>query len=84
MFEALTGGCYCGSLRYEVSGELSETVVCHCPDCRRAVGAQSVAWIFVLKEDFAIKAGSLASCTLRPGIERFFCGSCGTSIAWES
>ncbi|NNL84032.1 MAG: GFA family protein [Myxococcales bacterium] len=84
MFEPLHGRCYCGKLRFEVTSEPLETVVCHCPDCRRAIGAQSVAWISVPKTSFDITDGQLKSFSLRAGIERFFCGDCGTSIAWES
>lgn len=84
MFEPLHGRCYCGKLRFEVTSEPLETVVCHCPDCRRAIGAQSVAWISVPKTSFNITDGQLKSFSLRAGIERFFCGDCGTSIAWES
>lgn len=84
MFEPLQGHCYCGELRFEVTAKPSEVVVCHCPDCRRAIGAQSVAWIFVPKTSFAVTSGELSSFSPRAGIERFFCGSCGTSIAWQS
>ena len=84
MFEPLRGRCYCGKLRYEVTSEPSETVVCHCPDCRRAIGAQSVAWFFVPRASFTVTDGELKSFSAKEGIERFFCGECGTSIAWES
>ncbi len=84
MFEPLSGRCYCDKIRFEVTSEPLETVVCHCPDCRRAIGAQSVAWIFVATDRFRVVDGELASVSIRPGIERLFCGACGTSIAWVS
>jgi hypothetical protein len=40
----LTGGCYCGAVRYETDGEPFHETICHCADCRRIVGAASVAW----------------------------------------
>ena len=33
-----TGGCLCGSVRYEVTGPLRDVVECHCAMCRRTHG----------------------------------------------
>ena len=33
------GGCVCGSLRYEVSGEPERIIVCHCHFCQRRTGS---------------------------------------------
>jgi hypothetical protein len=32
---ALSGGCQCGAVRYEVTAALSAIYVCHCRECRR-------------------------------------------------
>jgi hypothetical protein len=37
-----TGGCLCGSIRYEISGEPVFTLRCHCRDCQRQSGAAHV------------------------------------------
>jgi len=29
------GGCQCGAIRYELSGEGLELYVCHCKECRK-------------------------------------------------
>jgi hypothetical protein len=29
----LTGGCFCRNVRYEVSGEIIDSTICHCADC---------------------------------------------------
>jgi hypothetical protein len=34
-----TGGCLCGSLRYEAEGEPLYTGHCYCADCRKASGS---------------------------------------------
>ncbi|MBI4696067.1 MAG: GFA family protein [Gammaproteobacteria bacterium] len=72
----------CGAIRYEVLAAPEKALVCHCPDCRRATGAQSVAWIFLPIEDFRVTRGELACYVSSPGVTRSFCGTCGTSISW--
>ena len=77
-----TGGCFCGAIRYEISGTPEQVVVCHCPDCRRAAGAQSVAWLIVAMEQFRISKGSLTSYNSSRGVTRTFCSTCGTTLTW--
>ena len=49
-----TGGCCCGAIRYVITGTPEHALVCHCPDCRRAAGAHSVAWLILPKDNFKI------------------------------
>ena len=79
---ATTGGCSCGVIRYAISGPPDQILVCHCPDCRRAVGAQSVAWIFLSIENFSVTQGTLTAYNSSRGVTRSFCGKCGTTISW--
>jgi hypothetical protein len=79
---ALEGGCYCGEVRYRLSKEPRSSVVCHCADCRRASGAQSVAWVTVPVEAFEWTAGEPARFASSPPVERTFCGRCGTSLTY--
>ena len=37
--EPYTGGCLCGAVRYEASGEPSLMGHCYCADCRKASGS---------------------------------------------
>ena len=44
MSEAYTGGCACGAIRYEISGEPLVMNDCQCRDCQRKSGTgQSAA-----------------------------------------
>ncbi|MEM7018927.1 MAG: GFA family protein [Pseudomonadota bacterium] len=72
----------CGSIRYVITDKPDQTLVCHCPDCRRAAGAQSVAWVFLPTEKFQVTHGILATYSSSPGVTRAFCGKCGTTISW--
>jgi len=78
----LTGGCYCGECRYEAAEPFHETI-CHCADCRRIVGAASVAWFTVPRATFRWTAGSPVSFRSSARAIRWFCGTCGTSLSFE-
>ncbi len=77
-----TGGCSCGGVRYEFIGGPEQIVVCHCPDCRRAVGAQSVAYVFLSLEKFRLTKGTPKTHNPSPKVTRSFCGNCGTTLSW--
>jgi hypothetical protein len=77
------GGCRCGAIRFVISGEPNRVVVCHCGDCRRSVGAQSVAWLVLPLASYAISSGSPATHVSSPEVVRTFCGSCGTSLTYS-
>ena len=80
--EPAHGGCLCGAIRYSIVGEPEQALICHCPDCRRATGAQSVAWIFVRQEQFALRYGRPQSFNSSPAVTRTFFGTCGTTLTW--
>lgn len=77
----LAGGCMYGAVRYEAEGPPDTVVVCHCPDCRHASGAQSLAWFFVSRERFRYTRGLPAMYPSPEGVERRFCGTCGTTLS---
>lgn len=78
----ITGGCYCGQVRYRTSQEPIYQVNCHCANCRRAAGAQSVAWITVRLSDFEFEKGTPRRYRTDTGAWRTFCDLCGTSLTY--
>jgi hypothetical protein len=42
--EKVNGGCMCGAIRYEATGQPTLVAYCHCTDCRGYTGAPVVAW----------------------------------------
>jgi hypothetical protein len=78
------GGCDCGNIRYEASGEPVRTQICHCDDCRRSGGSAFATNVFVNAEDFRLIKGEPceyfwnANSGNRRG--RAFCRDCGSSL----
>ena len=80
----ITGGCYCGAVRFKAVSAPFSQANCHCDNCRRAVGAQAVAWITVKRSDFAYEKGEPKRYRTETSAWRTFCGSCGSSLTYES
>ena len=80
----LTGGCLCGTVRYEAKGVAFNSTICHCSMCRRAGGAPMVAWFSVKRDDWRIIAGEPARYASSDHATRSFCPRCGTPLAFQS
>jgi hypothetical protein len=80
----LTGGCCCGAIRYEASGQPYHATLCHCTTCRRASGAPVVAWFSVRESAFRIVAGQPASFASSEHGRRRFCPRCGTQLTFRT
>ena len=80
----ILGGCMCGAVRYRGNEPPRISTVCHCEDCRRGAGAQSVAWVTFPAESFTFVQGQPETFRSSPPVERTFCGRCGTSLTYWS
>ena len=76
-----TGGCHCGSLRYQFDAPLADIAHCHCSICRRTTGGTVVTWITVPMTAFRWLAGSPAAYDSGPTCVRYFCNNCGANLA---
>lgn len=74
------GRCLCGNIRIRISAGFQLTEFCHCQTCRRATGAPVMAWAAVPRNGIEIDGDSLSRFESSPGVERAFCGRCGTSL----
>src|SRR5262245_59680362 len=78
-----TGGCFCGAVRYEVSGPLTGVTYCHCSKCRRwhgHVGAYTAADRDACR---LTEARGLKWHVVSPGVTRGFCAECGSSVLYD-
>ena len=80
--ESHEGGCLCGAIRYLVLGPPESSTHCHCRSCQRAVGAAFATWCAAKSENFKLTKGEIKICETSPGVERGFCGNCGTSLTY--
>ena len=79
----LKGSCLCGTVRFEVIGEVQGPLVCHCSQCRKQ---SSHVWASAYVPDEALKI------TQNEGLmwyassdvaKRGFCGTCGAFLFWK-
>ncbi len=80
----ITGGCQCGTIRYEVDGEPRQVVACHCTDCQRQSGSAFGMTMVVDEAAFRVTEGesktfASTSATGRAKLGAF-CPDCGTRI----
>jgi hypothetical protein len=77
----ITGGCYCGAIRYEATGLPNDVTHCHCADCRRSSGAAMVTWASFPRDCVRFIHGQPEE-FVRDGRRRGFCARCGTSLTF--
>ena len=78
----LTGGCFCGRVRYEAPGPAFNRTSCPCSICRRMSAAPFVAWFSAARSRlrFACEPARFRS---SDKATRSFCPECGTRLAFE-
>jgi hypothetical protein len=77
------GGCLCGATRYRARADARARTLCHCNSCRRASGAQSVAWAVFPAGAFEFTKGDPSRFRSSPNVVRTFCGRCGTPLTYQ-
>jgi hypothetical protein len=78
------GGCFCGAVRYQVSGPTRYLCYCHCHSCRRAAGSPAVAWGTFARNGFRVTHGTLAEFRSSTPVRRGFCAACGSCLTYQN
>jgi hypothetical protein len=83
--EELTGGCFCGAIRYRSAAPTRPATLCHCVSCRRAAGTHALGHYTVQRAQFMLTKERPTEYRSSPGVFRGFCGQCGTTLTyWNS
>ena len=80
----LTGGCYCGAVRYEADGEPLMQAQCHCRECQYITGGAPNLFMVVPQDAFRYTKGTARQFKrkdLENPVTREFCPECGTHLA---
>jgi len=82
--KTFAGGCLCGSVRYEVSGDILRFYHCHCARCRKVSGTGHASNVMVRADAVKwITGEDLLGYYKVPEAERFynqFCKQCGSPL----
>lgn len=46
------GSCNCGAVAFEITGDVSQVIVCHCSICRKSTGSNGIPVVIFAKKDF--------------------------------
>lgn len=78
-----SGGCLCGAVRFEVTGQLSGFFLCHCKRCRKGSGTAHAANAFFTDAtlDWLNGEGFVQTFQLpETRHRRSFCAKCGSPV----
>ena len=82
----LTGTCLCGSVAYEITGNLGIFQYCHCSRCRKFTGSAFAANMLVAPDNFRwLKGADHVRRHEHESARHFatsFCSRCGSSLPW--
>jgi hypothetical protein len=83
---SVTGGCFCGAVRFTVDLPSKWCAHCHCSMCRRIHGAGYVTWVGFERSRFHITSGAdqLHWYASSPAARRGSCAICRSNMLFES
>ena len=86
----IRGSCLCGSVAFEVDGELTPIQLCHAERCRKATGAAAAPELLARASELRwVRGSDLVRVYEAPLLEeppayrRAFCGTCGSPLPAE-
>ena len=84
MSETHRGRCFCGAVSFEIDTPIKWCVLCHCESCRRHCSSPLTAFIGVDHGQWRWTGAVPKIHRSSPGVERTFCGECGSAISFCS
>ncbi len=84
MTETINGRCFCKTVRFQIDLPIKWCVSCHCESCRRQCSAPMTTYVGVNDTQWRWAGGEPKIYHSSPGVERTFCGDCGTPLTFRS
>lgn len=84
---SIKGSCLCGTVRFEINGELNHFFLCHCQHCRKDTGSAHAANVFSSTAQLHWLSGETQVKHFRLKDSRHgksFCSECGSALPWQS
>ena len=80
-----TGGCQCGQVRYEFSGDPFNAVFCYCTECQTRTGGDKWFGLWARHANFSFLAGHEPATYARKGasgkdVLHHYCPKCGVNV----
>lgn len=78
----MKGSCLCGSVKFEISGDLPNFYQCYCSLCQKVTGSMGITATVIPIENFTwIKGRESIKTFKKPsGYRADFCSECGSSV----
>ena len=79
----ISGGCYCGAIKYESLGDIQASIQCHCRECQYITGGHPNVLVIVPLDKFNFVKGKPKTYKrkdIEMAMSRLFCKDCGTAI----
>lgn len=80
----MRGRCFCGSITFEADPPIGACVTCHCESCRRQCSAPMTTYFAIPDGQWRWCSGTPKIFRSSPGVERSFCGDCGSPLSFRS
>jgi hypothetical protein len=79
---ALTGGCLCGGVRFQVTEPPVAASYCHCTRCQRRTGTAASAQARIVPGSLRVLEGEQLVTSYQPpdGFAKAFCSRCGSAL----
>ena len=76
------GSCLCRGVQYQISGDCSDMLSCHCSLCRKSHGSAFATFSSVHKDNLEFTAGKnhIASYSVSEHMARSWCNICGSTL----
>jgi hypothetical protein len=77
------GGCFCGAVRYTLTGEPAGVICCHCATCRHIAGAPYITAMGYDASNVEWSGIEPAGFRASDHAERRFCPRCGGNVSFH-